>query len=104
MIITVRKFPIIAYISLFTENLVVINGVLFLFFVVFNACGFFPLGRPKEENMRSSTKKETFDGCRKDVNSAIDRICEFTGEYLCNFLEILQNNKCNHIGLSQYFL
>lgn len=50
---------------------------------------FFALGRPKEENMRRSTKKETFDGCRKDVNSAIDRICEFTGEYLCNFLEIL---------------
>lgn len=35
--------------------------------------------RPKEENMRSSTKKETFDGSRKDINLAIDRICEFTG-------------------------
>lgn len=89
--------------SVVTENLAAINGVLFLFFVVLNACGFFSSGRPKGVNMRSSTKKETFDGCRKDVNLAIDRICEFTGEHLCNFLEILENNKCNHILVSPIF-
>lgn len=31
--------------------------------------------KPTEENSR----KESFDGSRKDVNAAIDRICEFTG-------------------------
>ncbi|KAL3537703.1 hypothetical protein ACH5RR_001069 [Cinchona calisaya] len=35
--------------------------------------------RPTEENLRSSTQKETFDGSRKDINASIDRICEFTG-------------------------
>lgn len=28
-------------------------------------------------------QKDTFDGSRKDFNAAIDRICEFTGEYCC---------------------
>ncbi|KAJ7949378.1 DUF810 domain-containing protein [Quillaja saponaria] len=32
-----------------------------------------------DEKSRSSTKKEMFDGSRKDVNAAIDRICEYTG-------------------------
>lgn len=27
-----------------------------------------------------NSKKESFDGSRKDINAAIDRICEFTGE------------------------
>lgn len=31
--------------------------------------------KPTEENSR----KESFDGSRKDINAAIDRICEFTG-------------------------
>ncbi|XP_027114186.2 protein unc-13 homolog [Coffea arabica] len=35
--------------------------------------------RPTEENLRSSTQKETFDGSRKDINAAINRVCEFTG-------------------------
>ncbi|KAI5681278.1 hypothetical protein M9H77_02505 [Catharanthus roseus] len=37
------------------------------------------VGGPTVENLRSLTKKETFDGSRKDVNVAIDRICEFMG-------------------------
>lgn len=36
------------------------------------------LKKPVEENLRSSTK-DTFDGSRKDINAAIDQICEFTG-------------------------
>lgn len=44
------------------------------------------LGRPKEENLRGSMQKETFDGSRKDINASIDRICEFTGEHLRAFL------------------
>lgn len=31
------------------------------------------------ENSKSSAKKVTFDGSRKDINAAMDRICEFTG-------------------------
>ncbi|KAL2478154.1 hypothetical protein Fot_47168 [Forsythia ovata] len=37
------------------------------------------LKKPMEENLRSSTKKDTFDGSRKDINAVIDQICEFTG-------------------------
>ncbi|CAI9286579.1 unnamed protein product [Lactuca saligna] len=36
-----------------------------------------------ESNKRSTNdnlRKESFDGSRKDINAAIDRICEFTGE------------------------
>ncbi|XAR63551.1 hypothetical protein NMG60_11023523 [Bertholletia excelsa] len=32
-----------------------------------------------DENPKSSIQKETFDGSRKDINAAIDRICEFAG-------------------------
>ncbi|CAL5381544.1 unnamed protein product [Camellia sinensis] len=32
-----------------------------------------------DENSRSSSQMDTFDGSRKDINAAIDRICEFTG-------------------------
>ncbi|KAH9686345.1 protein unc-13-like [Citrus sinensis] len=32
-----------------------------------------------EEKSKSFTKNDTFDGSRKDINAAIDRICEFTG-------------------------
>lgn len=32
--------------------------------------------RSTDDNLR----KESFDGSRKDINAAIDRICEFTGE------------------------
>lgn len=32
--------------------------------------------RSTDDNLR----KESFDGSRKDINVAIDRICEFTGE------------------------
>ncbi|PSS09914.1 Transcription elongation factor like, partial [Actinidia chinensis var. chinensis] len=35
--------------------------------------------RSTDENPRSSAQKDTFDGSRKDINAAIDRICEFTG-------------------------
>lgn len=31
------------------------------------------------EKSKSFTQKDTFDGSRKDINAAIDRICEFTG-------------------------
>lgn len=43
------------------------------------------VGRPTEENLRSSTQKETFDGSRKDINAAINQVCEFTGEHLGAF-------------------
>lgn len=32
-----------------------------------------------DEHPRSSMQKDTFDGSRKDINAAIDLICEFTG-------------------------
>ncbi|GLT88622.1 hypothetical protein SLE2022_066390 [Rubroshorea leprosula] len=32
-----------------------------------------------DERSKSFTQKETFDGSRKDINAAIDRICELTG-------------------------
>ncbi|TQE10263.1 hypothetical protein C1H46_004102 [Malus baccata] len=32
-----------------------------------------------DEKSKSFTQKDTFDGSRKDINAAIDRICEFTG-------------------------
>lgn len=32
-----------------------------------------------DEKSKSSAQKETFDGSRKEINAAIDRICEFTG-------------------------
>lgn len=36
--------------------------------------------KPVEEESKSGTKKkESFDGSRKDINIATDRICEFTG-------------------------
>lgn len=30
-------------------------------------------------NSKNSTQKEGFDGSRKDMNTAIDHMCEFTG-------------------------
>ncbi|PON53330.1 hypothetical protein PanWU01x14_203370 [Parasponia andersonii] len=35
--------------------------------------------KPLDEKSKSFTQKDTFDGSRKDINAAIDRICEFTG-------------------------
>lgn len=35
--------------------------------------------RSTDEKSRSSMQKDTFDGSRKDINAAIDRICEYTG-------------------------
>ncbi|KAL0380058.1 UNVERIFIED_CONTAM: protein unc-13 [Sesamum angustifolium] len=32
-----------------------------------------------EDNSRNSIRKDSFDGSRKDINAAIDQICEFTG-------------------------
>ncbi|KAK4476660.1 hypothetical protein RD792_015820 [Penstemon davidsonii] len=40
---------------------------------------FFYAERTTEENLRNSIQKDTFDGSRKDINAAIDQICEFTG-------------------------
>lgn len=34
---------------------------------------------PMEDNLINSTQKDSFDGSRKDINAAIDQICEFTG-------------------------
>lgn len=28
-------------------------------------------------------QKNQFDGCRKEINTAIDRLCEFTGKEIC---------------------
>lgn len=41
----------------------------------------FNIKRSTNEKLRSSVslQKDTFDGSRKDINAAIDRICEFTG-------------------------
>ncbi|KAK4414285.1 protein unc-13 [Sesamum alatum] len=38
-----------------------------------------PMKRSMEDNSRNSIKKDSFDGSRKDINAAIDQICEFTG-------------------------
>lgn len=35
--------------------------------------------RSTDEKLRSSMQKDTFDGSRKDINAAIDRISEYTG-------------------------
>ncbi|KAL8061867.1 hypothetical protein ABFX02_02G110600 [Erythranthe guttata] len=35
--------------------------------------------RPTEDNLRNSIQKDSFDGSRKDINAAIDQICEFAG-------------------------
>ncbi|CAO2816120.1 unnamed protein product [Amaranthus hypochondriacus] len=35
--------------------------------------------RNLDEKSRSFNQRNTFDGCRKDLNAAIDRICEYTG-------------------------
>ncbi|KAL3349291.1 hypothetical protein AABB24_022433 [Solanum stoloniferum] len=34
---------------------------------------------PAEETTKGFQKKDSFDGSRKDINAAIDRMCEFTG-------------------------
>lgn len=34
---------------------------------------------PAEETAKGFQKKDSFDGSRKDINTAIDRMCEFTG-------------------------
>lgn len=43
----------------------------------------------EEESKSGTKKKESFDGSRKDINIATDRICEFTGRvwriHLCQF-------------------
>ncbi|XP_031373592.1 protein unc-13 homolog isoform X2 [Punica granatum] len=38
-----------------------------------------PRDKFTNEKSKSMTRKDTFDGSRKDMNAAIDRICEFTG-------------------------
>ncbi|KAG6424824.1 hypothetical protein SASPL_115244 [Salvia splendens] len=35
--------------------------------------------RPVNGNSKNSTQKDGFDGSRKDINAAIDHMCEFTG-------------------------
>ena len=35
----------------------------------------------EEESKSGAKKKESFDGSRKDINIATDRICEFTGKF-----------------------
>ncbi|OVA19124.1 Protein of unknown function DUF810 [Macleaya cordata] len=39
----------------------------------------FNIKRSMDGKSRSFGQKDTFDGSRKDINAAIDRICEFTG-------------------------
>ncbi|XP_062093119.1 protein unc-13 homolog [Humulus lupulus] len=38
-----------------------------------------PIKKSLDERSKSFVQKDTFDGSRKDINAAIDRICEFTG-------------------------
>ncbi|CAA0808974.1 Protein of unknown function (DUF810 [Striga hermonthica] len=38
-----------------------------------------PTKRSAEDSLRKSIRKDSFDGSRKDINAAIDQICEFTG-------------------------
>lgn len=33
-----------------------------------------------ERQSGETIRRDTFDGSRKDINAAIDQICEFTGE------------------------
>lgn len=46
------------------------------------------IDRSSVENL----KRDNFDGSRKDINAAIDRICEFTGKDTCH-LVLLSLNK-----------
>lgn len=44
------------------------------------------VGKSSVEKSSSVTQKETFDGSRKDINAAIDQICEFSGKrVMCSF-------------------
>ena len=54
-------------------------------FAIYAYVWFGMVGWPTEENLRSSTQKETFDGSRKDINAAINRVCESTGEHVGAF-------------------
>lgn len=38
------------------------------------------------EKSKSFNQKESFEGSRKDINAALDRICEFTGEMTCVYV------------------
>lgn len=40
-------------------------------------------GKSLVEKTKSVNQKESFEGSRKDINAALDRICEFTGEMSC---------------------
>lgn len=42
-----------------------------------------------DEKSKSFAQKDTFDGSRKDINAAIDRICEFTGTRISLFNHVL---------------
>ncbi|KAI5648746.1 hypothetical protein M9H77_34751 [Catharanthus roseus] len=69
-----------------TENLLAIAIVVFFFFfflLLFNIVGYCCRG-PIVENLRSLTKKETFDRSGKDVSVAIDQICKFMEPFIYN--------------------
>jgi hypothetical protein len=37
-------------------------------------------GRTSEKSKSAIPQKNQFDGSRKEINTAIDRLCEFTGK------------------------
>lgn len=43
-------------------------------------------GKSLVEKTKSVNQKESFEGSRKDINAALDHICEFTGERCHVFL------------------
>lgn len=63
---------------------------------------------PAEETAKGFQKKDSFDGSRKDINTAIDRMCEFTGKtyVLCStFSGFKQYNfeECVNLRVREFF-
>jgi len=54
-----------------------------------------------DEKSKSFSQKDTFEGSRKIINAAMDRICEYTGENmnLCLFLTCKSNFSNHLVGL-----
>lgn len=63
---------------------------------LFNFLHFLPIGKSIDEK----SKKDTFDGSRKVINAAMDRICEYTGKSLQPYLLSCKSNFFDYcIGL-----
>lgn len=57
-----------------------------------------------DEKSKSFTQKDTFDGSRKDINAAIDQICEFTGTRYGFLDDVKFLEKLDHLLIYQLFI